>query len=156
MPLETLTGAQNPDGRLVSHFQTDRPIYQPGQTVLYKAILRQGRRTHPRRQPGQGRTRRSKAAHRLDRLADCDLSGLAFRLDPNGPFTHHPGEQDLRRIKVKQKISGCFRTLFGAQVFARIRSYLSTCRKQGRNLWQALQGAVSGSPFIPSAPPAGP
>jgi transposase len=76
----------------------------------YKAIVRQGRRTHPRRQPGQGRTRRSKAAHRLDRLADCDLSGLAFRLDPNGPFTHHPGEQDLRRIKVKQKISGCFRT----------------------------------------------
>jgi len=59
-------------------------------------------------------------------------------------------------IKVRQKISGCFRTLRGAQIFCRIRSYLNTCRKQGHNLWQALQSAVSGAPFIPSAPPAGP
>ena len=66
------------------------------------------------------------------------------------------GEQDIRMIKVRQKISGCFRTLRGAQIFCRIRSYLSTCRKQGRNLWEAIQMAVVGQPFIPSCPPAGP
>jgi len=122
----------------------------------YKAIVRQGRRTHPRRQPGQGRTRQSKAANLLDRLEDYDLSVLAFLLDPNVPFTNNQGEQDIRMIKVKQKISGCFRTLFGAQVFARIRSYLSTCRKQGRNLWEASHQLVIGQPFMPNTPAAGP
>jgi|GEM_PF-3472617 len=51
-------------------------------------------------------------------------------------------------IKVKQKISGCFRTLVGAQVFARIRGYLSTCRKQGHNLWEACRRLVLGQPFL--------
>ena len=58
-------------------------------------------------------------------------------------------------IKVKQKISGCFRTLAGAQAFARVRSYLSTCRKQGRNLWHACYRLVIGQPFMPQAPAAG-
>jgi len=49
-----------------------------------------------------------------------------------------------------------FRTRRGAQMFCRIRSYLSTCRNQGRNLWQASQRAVGGQPFLPSCPPAGP
>jgi transposase len=122
----------------------------------YKAILRQGRRTHPRRQPGQGRTRQSKAANLLDRLEDYDLSVLAFLIDPNVPFTNNQGEQDIRMIKVKQKISGSFRTLLGAQVFARIRSYLSTCRKQGRNLWEACYQLVIGQPFMPNTPATGP
>jgi transposase len=122
----------------------------------YKAIVRQGRREHPRRLPGQGRIRQSKAANLLDRLEDYDLCVLAFLIDPKVPFTNNQGEQDIRMIKVRQKISGCFRTLHGAQMFCRIRSYLSTCRKQGRNLWEAMQKAVVGRPFIPSCPPAGP
>ena len=122
----------------------------------YQAIVRQGRRAYPRRQPGQGRTRQCKAANLLDRLEDFDLSVLAFLIDPNVPFTNNQGEQDIRMIKIKQKISGCFRTLFGAQVFARIRSYLSTCRKQGRNLWEACYQVVIGQPFMPNTPSAGP
>ena len=118
----------------------------------YKAIVRQGRRRYPRRQPGQGRTRQGKAANLLDRLEDYDLSVLAFLLDPEVPFTNNQGEQDIRMIKVKQKISGCFRSLHGAQVFARIRSYLSTCRKQGRNLWEACYQVVTGQPFMPNLP----
>jgi hypothetical protein len=55
---------------------------------------------------------------------------------------------------VKQKISGCFRTLTGAQIFARIRSYLSTCRKQGHNLWDACHQLIIGQPFMPNSPPA--
>jgi transposase len=122
----------------------------------YQAIVRQGRRDYPRRQPGQGRTRQCKAANLLDRLEDFDLSVLAFLIDPNVPFTNNQGERDIRMIKIKQKISGCFRTLFGAQVFARIRSYLSTCRKQGRNLWEACYQVVIGQPFMPNTPSAGP
>lgn len=122
----------------------------------YKAIVRQGRREYPRRQPGQGRTRQCKAANMLDRLEDYDLSVLAFLVDPQVPFTNNQGEQDIRMIKVKQKISGCFRTLPGAQIFARVRSYLSTCRKQGRSLWDACQQVVIGKPFMPNAPTSAP
>ena len=72
------------------------------------------------------------------------------------PFTNNRGEQDIRMVKVRQKISGCFRTLRGAQMFCRIRSYLSTCRKPGHNLWKAIQMAALGKSFIPSTPYAGP
>jgi len=89
------------------------------------------------------------------RLEDYDLCILAFLLDPNVPFTNNQGEQDIRMIKVKQKISGCFRTLDGAQCFARIRSYLSTCRKQGQNLWDACFQAAIAQPFLPNIPESG-
>jgi len=125
-----------------------------GAHTRYKEIVCQGRQRHPRRQPGQGRARQSKTANLLDRLEDYDLYVLAFLIDPQVPFTNNQGEQDIRMIKVKQKISGCFRTLPGAQMFARIRSYLSTCRKQGRNLWDACHQLVIGQPFMPNLPPA--
>ncbi len=121
----------------------------------YKAILLRGRAAHPRRLHGQGRTKQSKATNLLDRLEDYDLSVLAYLIDPNVPFTNNQGEQDIRMIKVKQKISGCFRTLAGAQCFARIRSYLSTCRKQGVNLWDACFQAAIGQPIMPSIPESG-
>lgn len=124
--------------------------------VRYRAILRRGRRDHPRRRAGQGRCAQDKATNLLDRLEDFDMSVLAFLIDPQVPFTNNQGEQDIRMIKVKQKISGCFRTLTGAQVFARIRGYLSTCRKQGRNLWEACQRLVRGEPMMPSVPASGP
>ena len=104
----------------------------------------------------QGRCAQSKAANLLDRLEDFDLCFLAFLIDERVPFTNNQAEQDIRMIKVRQKISGCFRTLRGAQIFCRIRSYISTCRKQGRNIWEAIQMAFIGRPFIPSCPPAGP
>lgn len=122
----------------------------------YRAVLRRGRTRHPRLAPGAARAAQSKAANLLDRLEDFDLSILAFLFDERVPFTNNQAEQDIRMIKVRQKISGCFRTLRGAQIFCRIRSYLSTCRKHNQNLWEAIQQAVIGSPFIPSAPPAGP
>lgn len=122
----------------------------------YRAILRRGRRLHPRRRSGQGRTKQDKATNLLDRLEDYDLSVLAYLIDPKVPFTNNRGEQDIRMIKVKQKISGCFRTLRGANLFARIRSYLSTCRKQGHNLWDACRRLALGQPFMPDVPSAGP
>jgi transposase len=121
----------------------------------YQRIVGKGRTDHPRREPGQGRTKQDKATNLLDRLEDYDYCILAFLLDPNVPFTNNQGEQDIRMIKVKQKISGCFRTLDGAQCFARIRSYLSTCRKQGINLWDACFQAAIGQPFMPIMPTSG-
>jgi len=119
----------------------------------YLAIVQEGRRLHP---PQPGRGKQSKAANLLDRLEDYDLSILAFLWVEELPFTNNQGEQDIRMMKVRQKISGCFRTFKGAQIFCRIRSYLSTCRKQGLNVWRGIEMAVNGNPFIPSVQPSGP
>lgn len=72
------------------------------------------------------------------------------------PFTNNQGERDIRMEKLRQKISVCFRTLHGAQVFARIRGYISTARKQGRKILVELENPILGSPFIPSFPNRGP
>jgi len=64
---------------------------------------------------------------------------LRFLDDPSVPFTNNRAEQDLRMMKVKQKISGCFRTAAGAEEFAVLRTVLSTAAKQGWNLLKTLQ-----------------
>ena len=66
------------------------------------------------------------------------------------PFTNNLGEQDIRMCKVKQKISGCFRSGLGAKVFSRTRGYISTARKNGVNVLDALNDVFKDSPFMPS------
>jgi transposase len=118
----------------------------------FRALLAKGRRLHPR----QKSRAQSKASNLLTRLEDYDLSVLAFLLDPDVPFTNNTSERDMRHAKVRQKISGCFRTLDGARVFARMRGYISTCRKQKQNILQALHEAFLGNPVLPTALPRGP
>jgi len=67
----------------------------------------------------------------------------------------HQAERDIRMVKGRQKLSGCLRTLAGAQGFARIRAYLSTARKHGLDLLPTLTRALSGQPFLPPINPSG-
>ena len=88
----------------------------------------------------------------LIRLRDHRDAVLAFLHYPEVPFDNNLAERDLRMMKVKQKISGCFRTWAGAEVFAAVRSYLATARKQGLSMLRAAFLAFAGTPFIPAVP----
>jgi transposase len=74
----------------------------------------------------------------LERLRDFETDIFRFMEVQSVPFTNNHGENDLRMTKVQQKISGCFRSMQGAKIFCRDRSYLSTCHKQGMTATQAL------------------
>jgi transposase len=97
----------------------------------------------------KGFAKQTKAKNLLDRLRFHKAQVLAFLYEPGLPFTNNQAEQDIRMLKVKQKISGCFRSPEGAHWFARIRGYISTARKQKQNVLEALQNAFNGTPFIP-------
>ena len=90
------------------------------------------------RKSNRGRLKRSKARNLLERLRDFEQDVLRFMEVESIPFTNNQGENDLRMTKVQQKISGCFRSMEGAKIFCRVRSYLSTCRKQGMTATHAL------------------
>ena len=66
------------------------------------------------------------------------------------PFDNNLAERDLRMMKVKQKVSGCFRTTPGARAFCRIRSYISTMKKQGHNVIAALKSVFLGAHQLPA------
>jgi transposase len=104
--------------------------------------------------PGtKGRVKQSAARNLLDRLRKHQQAVFCFLEDLRVDFDNNLAERDLRMIKVQQKVSGCFRSLAGAQAFSRIRGYVSTMRKQGLPLLPALQATLSGHPLLPSFEP---
>ena len=119
----------------------------------YSRILREGRQELPVLAPPKKVTPGRKAQHKVknlhDRLVNHKHETIAFIYDLSAPFDNNQGERDIRMAKTKQKISGCFRSLTGAENFCRIRSYISTARKQGRNIYEALCDAFESNAFDP-------
>ena len=109
---------------------------------LYRRILKAADKECPENKTQRAQT---KSRNLLERLIAFEEETLRFMVDEQAPFTNNQGERDLRMNKVQQKISGCFRTLRGAEDFCLIRSYLSTCRKQGLHPMEALRALFTGA-----------
>ena len=118
--------------------------------VRYGRIIAEGYRENPHfdAPPGakkkRGRPKKTKSRNLLERMDKYRDEILAFIWDPEIPFSNNQAERDIRMVKVKQKISGGFRTLQNAEIFARIRSYISTEQKHGVRAWKALAKAFDG------------
>lgn len=109
----------------------------------YETILSEAEGDNPPsllRSGARGRVKQTAAVNLLKRLRQYTDDVLRFLTDLSVPFDNNQAERDIRMPKLKQKTSGCFRTVEGADAFAVIRSYLATLRKQGRNVIQALTG----------------
>ena len=137
-------------GRLRVH-----PLLEARFEARYRKVLTLGRAAHPPPQPPLGgpRPKKSKAANLLERLERQMPAVLAFLYDFSVPFDNNQADRDIRMLKVKQKVSGCFRSAQGAQAFCTLRSYLSTLSKQGQPLWSALERVFRGTLLLPDLAP---
>jgi transposase len=98
----------------------------------------------PNQSKKRGREKKTKERNLLERLRNFENDALRFMLKSEVPFTNNRGENDIRMTKVQQKISGCFKSLDGAKIFCRVRSYLLTAQKHKVTPTEALKSLFAG------------
>ncbi len=118
--------------------------------IEYDKILRQGLENNPYKNKEckkRGRPKQTSSRNLLDRLKEYKNSYLGFMHNFDVPFDNNLAERDIRMLKVYMKISGCFRSFNGAIYFCRIRSYISTVRKNNINVFDSIKNALGDQPF---------
>jgi transposase len=124
--------------------------------ALYDVIVDRGLKFHntlsplPSYSKKRGRKARRKGHNLLLRFKNYKDDATRFITDWQIPFTNNHAEQELRMMKVQQKISGGFRSFTGAEIFARLRSFISTARKQGWDIFKSLKLSVESTFIIPA------
>jgi transposase len=118
----------------------------------YRGLIDSGYEQNPGLAESAGqKIKRSKAQNLLLRLDKREREATLFAHDFTVPFSNNAAENDIRMVKLQQKISGCFRTMEGAECFLAVRSYISTARKQGQDTLQVLSALAQGTPWLPAA-----
>lgn len=115
----------------------------------YDELIEQARNENPvseTTEKKRGRKKKGKILALVERLANYKASVCLFIRNFNVPFDNNQAERDIRMIKVKMKVSGCFRTEEGARNYLKIMSYIGTAHKQGYNAYEAIKNAISGNP----------
>ena len=115
----------------------------------YDNLIEQARKENPlpkTTEKKRGRKKKGKILALVERLANYKASVCLFIHNFMVPFDNNQAERDLRMIKVKTKVSGCFRTEEGARDYLKIMSYVGTAHKQGYNAYEAIKNAISGHP----------
>ena len=102
----------------------------------------------PNKTGKKGKLKRTKGRNLLERLQKHKHAVLAFAFNAEVPFTNNQAERDIRPVKVKLKVSGCFRTFTGAEYYARIASFISTTRKNQLNVFKELSNTFNGYTFL--------
>lgn len=132
---------------LIQLYKVEYPLDKA--VARYKRILSAANKEEPAPTQGpKGRPKQSKGRCLYDRLKKYQDGVLAFAFDEDIPFTNNQAERDIRPVKVKQKISGGFRTLTGGHHYARIQSVISTLRKQSINILEALRSVFNHSQIL--------
>ncbi len=118
----------------------------------YEKIIKSANNYYPppdvQNKKAKGRVKQPKGKNLLDRLSKYQEGTLRFLSDFRVPFTNNLAERDLRMIKVKEKISGSFASFKGGEIFCRIRSYISTLKKNNIAVLQGLRDALSGRAYV--------
>ncbi len=128
------------------------PLLEARFEARYRNLLAEGFAANPppEHKPGKrGKHKQNRARNLLQRLHRFARQTLAFMYDFRVPFDNNLAERDIRMMKVQQKVSGGFRSSEGVDAFCRIRSYISTMRKQGQPVLSALEHVFLGNPLCP-------
>jgi transposase/uncharacterized coiled-coil protein SlyX len=133
LELEQLTGFLSRYGSIIALGYEENPFFEAWPPIKGK----------------RGRPKKTKPRNLLERLDRYRTETLNFMFDFRIPFDNNQAERDLRMTKVKQKISGGFRSMQGARIFCRIRGYVSTVKKNSVPVLDAIRNAFLGNPYIP-------
>ena len=118
---------------------------------VYDRIIKQAYRKHPVVENGEkkrGRKKKGKVLSLVERLAKHKESICLFIKNFAVPFDNNQAERDIRMVKTKTKVSGCFRSIDGARNYLKIMSYVGTAKKQKINPYEAIRQAILGNPDI--------
>jgi transposase len=122
------------------------PVKEQSQALRkYQELLQQADKEElPPIQKPRGKPKKTKGRNLFDRLSKHQDAVLAFAFHTDVPFSNNQAERDIRPTKTKMKVSGCFRTQYGAEIYARIQSFISTVRKLQFNPFNELYTVLSG------------